>query len=79
MCPSRLDHVGDPESRNLRQQVIPEPQFIFRANIRQRIPLRSKNETLLRQATSKPAVTYQENYPIGSHDIRSAPAASFLH
>jgi hypothetical protein len=51
MCPGRLDHVGDPESRNLRQQVIPEPQFIFRANIRQRIPLRSKNETLLRQAT----------------------------
>jgi hypothetical protein len=40
------------QSRNLRQQLIPEPQFISRGSIRQGIPLRNTNKTPSRQARS---------------------------
>ncbi len=40
------------QSRNLRQQLIPEPRFISCGNIRQGIPLRRTNKTPWRQARS---------------------------
>ena len=40
------------QSRNLRQQLIPEPQFISCGSIRQGIPLRRTNKTPWRQARS---------------------------